>query len=238
MTPFPFLFPQVVSPSDVAFALLDSTAGLEFPGMLVILLASLANHGAATSNLITPSPFWADTYWNGNTVDSGNELERKFSDLLQQHVGIVWKVAFAWCRQSADRDDLVQEIHYQLWRAFPKFDASRQFSTWMYRIALNVAISADRRRKRSRELPLQDIPDPQGECGESVSGDVRVNELFDVIGGLDSTNRAMLLLWLEDHSYAQIADILGLSETNVATRLSRLRQKLRTHFQCRSTTKD
>ena len=163
-------------------------------------------------------------------MNRGTELQQRFAALLDQHAGIVWRVAFAWCRQAADRDDLVQEIHYQLWRAFERYDPTRTFSTWMYRIALNVAISNDRRRKRSREERLQDVPEPAGSMPHPAE-DARIIELFQIIDGLDPTNRALLLLWLDDQSYAAIAEVLGLSETNVATRLSRLKQKLKTQFE-------
>jgi len=163
-------------------------------------------------------------------VNHGTELQQRFATLLDQHAGIVWRVAFAWCRQAADREDLVQEIHYQLWRAFTRYDTNRPFSTWMYRIALNVAISNDRRRKRAREERLQDFPEPTGSTPRPAE-DSRIAELFQVVDGLDGTNRALLLLWLDDHSYAAIADVLGLSETNVATRLSRLKQKLKSQFE-------
>jgi len=163
-------------------------------------------------------------------VNRGTELQQRFATLLAQHAGIVWRVAYAWCRQATDRDDLVQEIHYQLWRAFDRYDSTRTFSTWMYRIAMNVAISNDRRRKRSREERLQDFPEPAGSMPLSAEGE-RIVELFQIIDGLDPTNRALLLLWLENQSYAAIAEVLGLSETNVATRLSRLKQKLKTQFE-------
>lgn len=163
-------------------------------------------------------------------MNRGTELQQRFATLLAQHAGIVWRVAYAWCRQATDRDDLVQEIHYQLWRAFDRYDSTRTFSTWMYRIAMNVAISNDRRRKRSREERLQDFPEPAGSMPLSAEGE-RIVELFQIIDGLDPTNRALLLLWLENQSYAAIAEVLGLSETNVATRLSRLKQKLKTQFE-------
>ena len=163
-------------------------------------------------------------------MDRESELQQRFATLLAQHAGIVWRVAYAWCRQAADREDLVQEIHYQLWRAFDRYDTTRTFSTWMYRIALNVAISNDRRRKRTREDRLLDFPEPATSM-PPPAGDGRIVELFQIINGLDPTNRALLLLWLDDQSYAAIAEVLGLSETNVATRLSRLKQKLKTQFE-------
>lgn len=162
-------------------------------------------------------------------VTHKDETQQRFSRLLAEHAGIVWKVAYAWCRQTADRDDLIQEIHYQLWKAFDRYDSNRLFSTWMYRIALNVAISNDRRRKRSNEHRLLDFPEPMTTLPQQTENE-RFIELFQIIDGLDPTNRGLLLLWLDDQSYATIAEVLGLTETNVATRLSRLKQKLKTHF--------
>ena len=75
------------------------------------------------------------------TTLTGVDAEAQFAELLERHRGIVFKVAATYCRNPADREDVAQEIVTQLWRAFPKFDATRTFSTWMYRIALNVAIS-------------------------------------------------------------------------------------------------
>jgi RNA polymerase sigma-70 factor (ECF subfamily) len=154
------------------------------------------------------------------------EWKNEFSKLLDNHSGIVWKVAYAWCRQAADRDDLVQEIILQLWRAFPRFDRSRSFPTWMYRIALNVAISSVRRRSRFGQEPLSDALEPmvQPPCHEEQE---QLEWLFATIESLEATDRALLLLWLDDYSYAGIAEVIGLTETNVATRLNRLKRKLK-----------
>jgi RNA polymerase sigma factor (sigma-70 family) len=154
----------------------------------------------------------------------------QFEQLLQSHRGIVYKVAGSYSRTASDRDDLVQEICLQLWRAFPKYDSQRKFSTWMYRVALNVAISHLRRTPQSDEprlvpldeLHLESLADP-------ISGrqQAEMEVLMIFIGRLEPLHRALILLYLDDHSYADMAAILGISETNVATKINRIKNTLR-----------
>lgn len=156
---------------------------------------------------------------------------QRFVDLLQAHRGIVYKVAGSYSRNAADRDDLVQEICLQLWRAFPRYDSARPFATWMYRVALNVAISEARRPHRSeagRFEPLDDIHlETLGADDTAGREQEQLEALYALIGRLEPLDRALILLHLDDHSYAGIADVLGISETNVATKLSRIKQRLR-----------
>lgn len=153
-----------------------------------------------------------------------------FVRLLDQHGGIIRKVAASYSSGAADRDDLMQEITLQVWKAYPRYSPERSFSTWMYRIALNVAISALRRstRPHRQTIPLHELgvdfaPAPT----VSPADDERIDALQKVIAALDPLNRALLLLYLDDHSYREIAAILGITETNVATKLARLKQRVR-----------
>jgi RNA polymerase sigma factor (sigma-70 family) len=151
-----------------------------------------------------------------------------FHELLERHRKIVFKVANTYARLPEDRADLAQEIVAQCWRAFPDFDAERPFSTWMYRIALNVAISFVRgvvhREKHSVALD-ESLHDVAGDA--EPEPDERVRALYRFIDQLDALDRALLLLYLEERSYREIADVLGISETNVATKISRLKQRIR-----------
>ncbi|MET0330298.1 MAG: sigma-70 family RNA polymerase sigma factor [Dyella sp.] len=156
--------------------------------------------------------------------------KRQFEALLSQHRGIVLKVASAYASAGEDRRDLAQEIAIQLWRAFPAYDPARSFSTWMYRIALNVGISQLRRdqARRRRFEPLMDDHLAHFQTVDVADEpDRRLAQLESFIAALDELNRALIVLYLEERSYAQIAEILGLSETNVATKLSRIKQQLR-----------
>jgi RNA polymerase sigma-70 factor (ECF subfamily) len=152
-----------------------------------------------------------------------------FTRLLEQHTGIIRKVAAAYTGSRADRLDLMQEISLQLWKAYPRYSPERPFSTWMYRIALNVAISFLRSATRphrqtvSLEATELDVPDETA----TPETDERVAELQQVIEGLEPLNRALLLLYLDDRSYREIASILGITETNVATKISRLKERVR-----------
>lgn len=155
---------------------------------------------------------------------------QRFESLLREHRGIVWKVAGVYTRDAEDRRDLAQEICAQLWRAFPRFDETRgRFSTWMYRIALNVAIS---QRRRTGDTPVLleslDTDHLQHVGAEGVDEpDERMAALHRFIGELDPLHRALILLYLEDRSYADIAEVLGISITNVATKIGRIKQRLR-----------
>jgi RNA polymerase sigma-70 factor (ECF subfamily) len=155
------------------------------------------------------------------------ELQERFQILLEEHKRIVYKVCNAYCRNRDDRDDLAQEIVLQLWRSFSTFDNRSRFSTWMYRIALNIAISFYRRERtrtqhvisgNERLLNMIEAPESQTE---------EVLLLYRFIEGLDPLNRALVLLYLDGYSYQEIADMLGIRETNVATKLSRLKQTMK-----------
>ncbi len=154
--------------------------------------------------------------------------KKAFLRLLDQHAGIIRKVAAGYSRSLADRHDLMQEINLQLWKAYPRYSPERPFSTWMYRIALNVAISFLRSNTRPvrQTVPLDEI-DIADEAAGSREPDERIPILQSVIAGLDPLNRALLLLYLDDHSYREISSILGITETNVATKLNRLKQRVR-----------
>ncbi|WP_460735714.1 RNA polymerase sigma factor [Lysobacter tyrosinilyticus] len=159
-----------------------------------------------------------------------DSVRNHFGELLEQHRGIVFKVAHSYCRHPDDRADLVQEIAAQLWRAYPAFDDARaSFSTWMYRIALNVAISHLRStsHRQQHAVPLDEsLHDVVGE-DDNHEGQEHLRLLHRFIEQQDPLNRALLLLYLEDRSHREIAEILGISEANVATKISRLKQRLR-----------
>ncbi len=169
------------------------------------------------------------------------KTQPNFETLLHEHRGVVFKVAGMYSRSAPDRDDLAQEISAQLWRSFGSYDEARaKFSTWMYRVALNVAISQARRERWSegeRFEPLQmHHLETMGGGEEIVERDERLTALYAFIGELDPLNRALILLYLEDRNYGEMAEILGISETNVATKISRIKQTLRGQMTAAATT--
>lgn len=152
----------------------------------------------------------------------------EFGALLSQHIGIVWKVAASYTRLPEDRHDLAQEICLQAWKAFAGYDIERRFSTWLYRIALNVAISTLRANKPERQtVSLEDSTAQALQASAAPELDERIELLQRFIARLGPLDRAVMLLYLEEYSYREIAEVIGISETNVATKISRLKQRVR-----------
>lgn len=159
------------------------------------------------------------------TVDDQETFLRR----LEEHGGIIHKVAASYSSSLADRLDLKQEITLQLWRAYRRYSPDRPFSTWMYRIALNVAISFLRRASHParQTVALEESDLEFADESSQAAPDERILLLRRVIASLPPLDRGLMLLYLDDHTYREIAAVLGISETNVATKLNRLKQRLR-----------
>lgn len=159
---------------------------------------------------------------------SESELSKQFILLLEVNKGILYKVARTYATEEEEIKDLIQEISIQVWKAFPKFNSQYKFSTWLYRIALNVAIS-NLRKESKRTSNREPISERfvQIEAPADDSQQEQISQLYQVIGELKSFDRALMLLYLEEKPYLEIADILGISESNVATKLSRLKKILK-----------
>jgi RNA polymerase sigma-70 factor (ECF subfamily) len=159
--------------------------------------------------------------------------KEKFLALVLEHKKIIYKICHAYCKQAEDRKDLVQEILIQLWKSSGRYDAQYKLSTWIYRIALNVAISfyrSENRRKQNKtyfdEAVLKAVEDEN----TPHELDSQIELLYRFIDRLDDLNKALMLLYLDRHSYQEISGILGITETNVATKISRIKQKLKKLF--------
>lgn len=160
------------------------------------------------------------------------DQSKLFAQLMAQHKGIIYKIVNSYCQNSDDRQDLAQEILTTLWLSFDNYNSTFAYSTWMYRIALNVAISYYRKDKKRLDKTLIDdesliqianLPE-QDEKNEAI------NQLYHFISQLDKVNKAIMLLYLESEPYDSIANSLGLSKTNVATRISRIKTTLKKQF--------
>jgi RNA polymerase sigma-70 factor (ECF subfamily) len=158
-------------------------------------------------------------------VTEPSRRERVFLELVERHAGILAKVSRVYCPIAAQRPDLVQEITLALWRSFDRYDSTRPFATWMYRIAINVAISffrsESRRALREAQLELTDRP------ADVETGDVRVDRLLDCIEELGSLDKALVLLYLDGYAHAEIAQMLGITPSNAGTKLARIKERLR-----------
>ena len=145
-----------------------------------------------------------------------------FIKTIDTHKKIIYKIVNSYCQNKEDRKDLEQEIVIQLWNSFDKYNAEYKYSTWMYRIALNVAISFYRKEKKwsvrndfYNENSIYSIAD---ENENEPELDYKIKLLQDFINNLNELNKALMLLYLEEKPYDEIAEILGISKTNVATK--------------------
>jgi RNA polymerase sigma factor (sigma-70 family) len=155
-----------------------------------------------------------------------------FLSVIENNKGIIYKVANAYCKDDEDRKDLIQEIISQLWQSFSRYNDQYKFSTWMYRVALNVAISFYRSTKIRREItqPLNEGIISIVDDNEYLELEGNLSLLRQFINELKELDRALMILYLEDKNYKEMADILGISETNVATKISRIKDKLKQRF--------
>lgn len=155
----------------------------------------------------------------------------EFIKIIGQNNAILNKICFGYTNNAEDRNDLKQDILTQLWKAYQSFQHQSQISTWIYRIALNTAITNFRVTKRKiKESPLSTGSYQIPETNESRELDDNIARLYQLIQKLNDLDKAIMLLYLDDQSYKDIAEIVGISETNVATKINRIKSKLRSQF--------
>ncbi len=156
----------------------------------------------------------------------------KFLSVMESHKGIIYKVTNAYCHGIEDRKDISQEITAQLWKSFGNYNGQYKYSTWIYRIALNVAISYHRQKNRRQNTfnaateSILDFADtePANETEENLI------LLQRFVAELKELDKALMLLYLEEKSHREMAEIIGISETNVATKISRIKTNLKQKF--------
>ena len=154
-------------------------------------------------------------------------MERDFMELVNANRALIFKVCNLYCADAESRHDLFQEIVLQLWRSFARFRKDSSGSTWVYRVALNTAISNFRKETRKPEkssisLAELDIPDLTGH----LSRQEELNSLYAAIQLLTEIEKAIILLYLDEKTYEEISDIVGISISNVGVRLNRIKNKL------------
>lgn len=154
------------------------------------------------------------------------QLQQQFIDLLNQHQGIVHKVCNLYMDSPADREDLFQEITYQAFKAFKNFRGQAKFSTWLYRVALNTAITFYRKEKRQPELLTFELL-PEAQPDEADPVEEQTKAMYKAIGNLSNIDKAIVMLYLEDYSYQEIGDVVGITANNVAVKMNRIKSKLK-----------
>lgn len=155
-------------------------------------------------------------------------LEQEFIRKIEQHKGILFKISKMYMTEKDDRDDLFQEITYQLWKAFPGFRGESEFSTWLYRISLNTAIIFLKTEKRRSFIAREDFSN-QIIVQEDYDyhKEERLKEMYKAIHQLNPIDKAFIFYYLEDFSGKQIAEQMGISEGNVRVKMNRAKNKLK-----------
>lgn len=157
------------------------------------------------------------------------QLEQRFVAQLEENQNIVHKICRMYTNDQQSHKDLFQEITIQLWRAYPKFRGDSKFSTWMYRVALNTAITLYRKSKRriktqdydTVHFKISDIPyDDEAEQ--------QLNLMYKAVKQLNDIEKALVFLYLEDKNYRDISETLGISEVNARVKMNRIKTKLKT----------
>ncbi len=155
-----------------------------------------------------------------------------FISVIDAHKGILYKVTNAYCKDKEDRKDLIQEIYIQLWKSFGNYNDDYKYSTWIYRISLNVAISFYRKENSRKKVnnPFSSEIFNFSDTSNTNEEETNFNILQQFIAELKELDKAIMLLYLEEKKYKEIAEIIGYSETNVATKINRIKTKLKEKF--------
>ncbi len=155
-------------------------------------------------------------------------VQNEFLEIVNRNQGIIRKVCHLYCRDEAGKDDLYQEIVIQLWKAYGSFRGESKFSTWMYRIALNTAISDLRKQNRRVDLQFPEfIPREEADVKDDAKEE-QLKQLYAAIQQLSEVEKAIVMLYLEDKSYEEMEEILGISNGNLRVKMNRIKDKLRT----------
>lgn len=156
-----------------------------------------------------------------------------FIEMVYSNMGIIYKICNLYA-DGEDRDDLKQEIIFQLWKSYPNYRGDSKFQSWMYRVALNTAMLGLRARKlkytRISDQELNISEDPI----ELQDAEARVTILYQQISKLKDLDKTIIFLYLEECTYEEIAEITGISTKNVSVRLTRIREKLRSKLQIKN----
>lgn len=152
------------------------------------------------------------------------EKAQRFTALVKEYRRVIYKICYMYATDSEEFKDLYQEVLVRLWRGFDAYEGRGKPSSWIYRVGLNTCVSYYRReRSRGERVSLDALCGAEAEDGETAR---RLHEMYRMIAGLGKLERAIVLLWLDERPYDEIAEIIGMPRNTVATRLRRIKEKL------------
>ena len=160
-----------------------------------------------------------------------HDAERSFLKLVRENEARLWKICRVYARDAEARTELYQDMLVQLWRALPSFAGGSQASTWVYRVALNTALTHVRRQAtaRRRETPLDEHEHLEADASwtdERMDREQRLERLYAAIDQLNTIDRMLVTMYLDERSYREMAEVLGISESSVGVKLHRIRKQL------------
>lgn len=156
------------------------------------------------------------------------DLEHQFVTNLERHQNIVHKICRIYANDQASHNDLFQEITIQLWKAYPQFRGDAKFSTWMYRVALNTAITLYRKKKRGIQTTDYDSVHFRIQAEEyDPASEQQLKLLYNAVKELNDIEKALVFLYLEDKNYKEISETMGISEVNARVKMNRVKTKLK-----------
>lgn len=156
------------------------------------------------------------------------ELEIQFENRVKENQLLIYKVCRIYAGNESDRQDLYQEIVIQLWKAFQTFKGDAKFSTWLYRVALNTAISGLRKKKHFiQSIEPHNLPSESVVIEYDEQADEKIQYLYNAIGKLNETEKAIIMLYLENKTYEEMEEVLGINQGNLRVKMNRIKDKLR-----------
>lgn len=158
------------------------------------------------------------------------DLKERFTKVIKENEGLIFKITTLYTNSVEDRNDLYQEIVYQLWKSFASFNGQSKISTWMYRVALNTAIyHLKQTKRRVNTIPIN-LETERFADNRDKEDEERIKQLYEHIQLLNLLEKGITLLYLEGKSHEEIASIVGISTSNVGTRISRIKEKLKSQI--------
>ena len=157
--------------------------------------------------------------------------KEEFLDILSNYQGILHKVNLVYFKNNADREDNLQEIIYQLWKSFPSLKNHNSIGSWIYSVSINTSISRIKKTSRIEyRNTIPELPDDKSAVIDEIAVNESLQLLLDAIHKLDEIDKSIMLLYLDEKSYDEIAKIIGISKSNVGVRINRAKEMLKQHF--------
>jgi RNA polymerase sigma-70 factor (ECF subfamily) len=161
-------------------------------------------------------------------------LKKEFLKILSNYQGIIYKVSLVYFKSKTDREDNFQEIVYQLWKSYPKLQNKNSIGSWIYAVSINTSISRIKKEKRIEyQENVPELPD-KSDIIDEITKNESLQLLLNAIYNLDEIDKSIILLYLEENSYDEIAQIIGISKSNVGVRINRAKKKLTQNLKNRS----